>query len=94
MMHYFRMMTFIKYWLLCTIWIGYPFNIGVCDTSIACMCYVGIYFTECDSLVEHSSIKEKLMKRYAYMYLLDLKLPRWLVSNLLYFGTGLTEFLI
>ena len=63
------------------------------NIGMACKWNVGVYFTERDQLWS-TLLSRVTLKGYGYKYLSDLRSPRWLASNLLYFSVKLPEFLI
>ena len=73
---------------LCAILVGCPLYQGVCWHWYSIQ--VGVGYTALNSDHWRSTLlsKSRLAKGYGYMCPLDLRLPRWLVSNSLYFGAG------
>ena len=63
------------------------------DTGMPYRWSVGVHFTERDQF-RNALLSRDVSSGYGYKYPSDLRSPWWLTSNSLYFGTGLSEFLI
>ena len=63
------------------------------DTGMACKWDIGVHLTERDQLLS-TLLLRVAREGYGYKCPSDLRSPQWIANNSLYFGTGLSEFLI